>query len=213
MQQLVEFNRRRGAIAFEPQHRQQRPQRVEILLQRHLLGAQIGAFGGLGHAAVVIHAALDRIDRRQQRACLLTEATALDVADRRLHPFDERRIRLPEQPQRLAQVPAVEVDVIDNRVFDDIAPFFQIHCLVPARFVGVDEAHVVIGVGRGEAPGTAAGFDREQDAHAVLLFGTREPLHDLGMHVVGNGGVAGRGDIDGGHDALMVAKTVISSRS
>ena len=44
------------------------------------------------------------------------------IHDRRLQPFEQRRVALAEQPQRLAQFPAAHVEIIGDRLFDDVAP-------------------------------------------------------------------------------------------
>jgi len=121
-QQLLELDGCGLLVTFEPAHREQWAQHVEVFLQRYALGTQVAAIVGLGHAAVVVDALLAGVHRRHRVARQRGERAIFPVHDGRLDPLDEGGIGLPEQAQRLAQIPAVDVDVIDDVVFDDIAP-------------------------------------------------------------------------------------------
>ncbi len=53
----------------------------------------------------------------------------------------------PFQAQRLAHIPAVEIDVIHNRVLDHIALLFEADREMPLLRMRLDEACVVVAMG------------------------------------------------------------------
>src|SRR5438477_209910 len=78
------------------------------------------------------------------------EDRIVTIHDRRLQPFEQRRVALAEQPQRLAQFPAAHVEIIGDRLFDDVAPVVDRE--IPVSTMDVEEAHVVVAVARGKTP-------------------------------------------------------------
>lgn len=129
------------------------------------------------------------MQRCQHAPRAVRKPAGLDVHDRRLNPLDEGGIRSPEQAQRFANVPAVEVDVVGDRILDDVALFFQVNRQIPVGLTDVDKAHVEVAVGRGETPRTAARLDRQDDAHALLLLGAGKATHDFSAHFRSNHGI------------------------
>jgi hypothetical protein len=101
-----------------------------------------------------------------------------------LSPLDECGVGFPEQPKGLAGIPAVEIDVIDDGVLDDIASLFQIDSLIPRRLMHIDEANIVVAVRRSKTPGSASGFNGEQNAHAVFTLGFPEAFQYFGADFV-----------------------------
>ena len=106
------------------------------------------------------------IELRRERAKLGREDRIVTIHDRRLQPFEQRRVALAEQPQRLAQLPAAHVEIVGDWLFDHVAP------------VDVEKAHVVVAVTRGKAPRTAAAFAREKHAHVPLGLDLSERVAD-----------------------------------
>ena len=56
------------------------------------------------------------IEFRRERAKLGGEDRIVAIHDRRLQPFEQRRVALAEQPQRLAQFPAAHVEIIGEEL-------------------------------------------------------------------------------------------------
>jgi hypothetical protein len=117
---------------------------------------------------------------RIQRAKARHRHRVVAVHDGRAQPLEQRRVRLAHQAQRLAQVPAVDVEVAADRHLDHVAT--RCHSEVPRQAVDVDEAHVVVAVGRGKAPAAAAGFAGEQHGHFMRQFDVAQGFHDLRAH-------------------------------
>ena len=111
---------------------------------------------------------------------LLNHRIVSNVADRAFAPLRQDRVVLEHKAQRLANIPAVQIDLIDNGPFDHIADRLKRE-IVSAR-PDVEKAHVVIAVRRWEAPCARTGFHRHQQAHAVLARHTGETGLDIGAH-------------------------------
>ena len=94
------------------------------------------------------------IELRRERAKLGGEDRIVTIHDRRLQPFEQRRIALAQEAQRLAQLPAAHVEIVGDGLFDDVAPVLDRE--IPIAPVDVQEAHVVVAVARGKAPRPAA---------------------------------------------------------
>ena len=107
------------------------------------------------------------------------------VDDWRVKPFDQGGIAFFEQAQRLAQLPAVDIEHIRDRQLDHIA--LLAHAQVPRQARRIDKAHIVVTVGRCKTPAPAAGLAGKQDAHLVLDL----DLCQLGFDVGAHGGVDG----------------------
>jgi hypothetical protein len=115
----------------------------------------------------------------------VAESAVVCVDDRRHEPFIQRRIGLQQKPQRLAHVPARKVDeAIVQRAFDDVAALREAE--VPRRLVRVDEAHVIVAVGRAETPGAAAGLRGIENANAVRARDIRQRCGDVLANVGAN---------------------------
>jgi hypothetical protein len=76
----------------------------------------------------VREAAPRRIERRRKRAELGCEDRIVTIHDRRFQPFEQRRVALAQEPQRLAQFPAAHVEIIGDRALDYIAPVLDERC-------------------------------------------------------------------------------------
>lgn len=94
--------------------------------------------------------------------------------------------RREQRPQRLAQIPTVQVDGVDDGVFNDVAPLFEVDGEIRVAAMHVDEARIEFAVRRCEAPGPAARLDREQHAPLLLALGAGDAAEDLHANLVGN---------------------------
>ena len=102
LHELREEHRHLAELALDPAAREQRAEDVEILLQTHFLAAaQIVVPVAEGHVQVVREAAPRRIELCRERAELDGEDRIVTIHDRRLQPFEQRRVALAEQTQRL----------------------------------------------------------------------------------------------------------------
>ncbi|MTK39855.1 hypothetical protein GL306_10125 [Nocardia seriolae] len=115
-----------------------------------------------------------------QRPKFVPELRLTAIDDRRHQPFDQYRVAVDQQPQRLQQIPAVDIQQPDQRRLDDIAPGPRGEVVVE-RPEG-DEAAVVVGVGGGETPGAAAALDGEQHVDAVFAHDPVQFAVDRGDH-------------------------------
>ncbi len=145
------------------------------------------------HRHVVVVAAHRRETLLGERA---QPRRILPIDDGRAQPFQQRRIGVAQQLQRLAQLPAADVEFAADRLLDDVAS--RIHAQVPRQLVHIDEAHVVVRVRRGEAPAAAARFAGEQHVHVVAPFQVGQRGEHGGAHLVRDGVRAAYG-VDVGH--------------
>jgi hypothetical protein len=140
---------------------------------------------------VVCEAAPRRIELRRERAEFGGEDRVVTIHDRRLQPFEQRRVALAEQAQRPAQLPAAHVEIVGDRLFDDIAPILDRE--IPVAPVDVEKAHVVVAVERGKTPPRrrkgivgvggwasrpAAALAREKHSHGPLGLDLSERVAD-----------------------------------
>ena len=73
-----------------------------------------------------------------------------------------------QKPQRLGEVPPVDIQRVVDRQFDHITVFLKPQIRIFRA--DVDEPYILVAVRRGKAPCPAAGFDRQQDPHILCLF-------------------------------------------
>ena len=123
---------------------------------------------------------LIRIGGYQQGANPPCKIAAFGVDDRRIQPFIQRAVATQEQPQRFAQVPAGQVEVTRQHGLDHVAGLADSE--IPVARMHIDEAHIVVAVGRGESPGTRSGFRGIEHAHFVLLLDVGDGLDDRIPH-------------------------------
>jgi hypothetical protein len=126
-------------------------------------------------------------------AQMLERAGIAAIEDRRFHPLGNDGVGFEDEMQSLAQVPAIHVHVVLDRRLDHVAAGKDAE--IPVGRFGIDEAHVVIAVGRGEAPGPAARFHGEQDAALLAPLDRIEAALHLGPAFLGNGGVPFHGRV------------------
>ena len=104
----------------------------------------------------------------QEVAHRLHELAVLTIDDRRVEPLRDRGIPLLEEREALADVPADDVPEFVVVVFNHVGRGREFE--IAAVVVGVDEAYVVVGVGRRIAPAAAPRLDGVENADAVALF-------------------------------------------
>jgi hypothetical protein len=109
----------------------------------------------------------------------------LQVFDRRAQPFQQHRVRRAQQLQRLAQVPAVDIELAADRLLDDVAAGLDGE--VPLELVHIDEAHVVVAFRRRKAPAAAAGLAGEEHRDVVLCFDAAQAVEDRRAHGIADG--------------------------
>ena len=122
---------------------------------------------------------------QHQRFVAKLRATAIDIG--RSQPLDHDGIALEHEAQRLAEIPAVDIEIALDREFDYIARRIERQIVItPAH---IDEAAIVIAVRRWKSPGAAAALDREQHARIVVARDRFEPSVDGGDDSGIKGGV------------------------
>jgi hypothetical protein len=117
----------------------------------------------------------DRTGEREERAA---ERLVAAIDERRCQPLDDDRVALHQELQRLGQVPPVDVEIVRKRQLDHVAP--RPRRQIMGEWADVEEAAVVIAVGRGKAPGTTAALYRKPDRHAVLAHNIVDCRIDAG---------------------------------
>jgi len=90
--------------------------------------------------------------------------------------------------ESLAQIPAVHIHLVLDRRLDHIAA--GIDAEIPAGSPRIDEAHVIVAVRGGKAPGPTAGFHGKQDAALLVALDGIEPALDLRPTLVRDGAMA-----------------------
>ena len=170
--------------------REQGTQHVEVLLQPDLLREQVSAGVASRHVVVVVAQRGGVEAPGCETPQGLREVSPLHVPDRTVQPFEQGAVRAREQVECLADVPAVAVQIIDDRALDDIALPLDIEGQVPVEIARIDEPHVVVRVRRCESPRPTAGLAGVDDSDTVLALYRREALEDGFTHRTAPGGAA-----------------------
>src|SRR6185503_2242529 len=134
---------------------------------------------------VVMHAGHRRVIVANQRAQRSHEFDVDGIEEWRRKPFEKRRVRLGEKPKCLSYVPPTEIDLIDDRLFNNVPPCLQVDGEVPMWRANVNESYVVVAVARGKAPGTTAGFNCAQDANITRRLDHLESVSDFSPYSAG----------------------------
>ena len=169
----------------EPSKHQRRTQRIEVFLV-----VDLGPFTDMPRPLPFAEVEVVVTARRGMRS-LTREFNQLGahrflphVADRTRQPLQHDRVRLHQETQSLANVPAADVEVVADRQLDDVAS--RMDAEIPVGGVGVDESHVIVAVGRRKAPGSAAAFDGEQHPHMMVRLDVCDLRLDDGADSVGD---------------------------
>lgn len=129
-----------------------------------------------GHVEVMLEAAGGRVVLVSQLPEVGDERLVPGIDHRRLEPLQQRRVGLAQEPERLAQFPAAEVEPFADRFLDHIAAVLDGE--VPIAAVNVDEPDVVVAVLGSKAPGAATRFAGVEDANVVSLLDAAQFLAD-----------------------------------
>jgi len=108
---------------------------------------------------------------------LLRKTARFNVLDGRLNPLNECGIRFPKQSQRFSNIPTIQVNVVSNGIFGNIATRFQIDGKIPIRMTCINEANIKVTIGRSRPLCATAGLNREQDANVFFALGTGKLTH------------------------------------
>ena len=178
-----EFGKEHGRqffARFRPFHREDRLHDVEQDLERNFVAPL--------HAAREVRErdrAVAPVELRarhgvgQERAHVAEEGRIVPIDDRRIKALRKTRVPFRKQPKRLTQVPPLKVPDAFARQGEYFGERFEHQVAAPIDG-HVDEAHVVVGVGRSEAPAAAAGFGGVKNADAVFALDRIETRIDFG---------------------------------
>lgn len=163
-QQRRHVHRRRRAILPQPEQRKRRRQGVEVGLEPDRRTCFVRP-SPAGEPVVMVFQGRQVGGRPAQRRQLLHRGAVASVNDRRGQPFEHNGVGANHEAERLADVPAPEIQRALDRLLDDVARR-QDGQVIGCR-PQVDKAQVVVAVPEREAPRPAAGLDPEQHAHAL----------------------------------------------
>jgi hypothetical protein len=150
------------ATPFHPVERDQWSEQIENALELDLAIEAADARDMRPRKAEIVLGDFERIDDLpQQLQKARTKPVDFFVGHSGVCPLDHDSVAAQRQQQRLAQIPAADIDVSHYRKLDDVTRLLENEMLV--RWPHIDETTVVIAVRRGKTPGAAAAFYGEKN--------------------------------------------------
>ncbi len=184
LEELLEGDGWGGAMGFEVDAGEDGADDVEVFFGPDGFALEVIAEVAFGHVEVVVVATFGGEVGGDEVSPGGEEVGAFEVDDGGVEPFDEGGVGLLEEAEGFGEVPAGEVEVSGEHLFDDVS--VGVDGEVAVGGVGVDEADVPVGVLAGEAPGSGAGFDGEEDGDVVILLDLVEGGEDKGVMNLGH---------------------------
>ena len=118
-------------------------------------------------AAVVVQQRRGLRVLRREGVQVADKGAVCGINHRRAQPFEQHCVAFAQKTQRLADVPGADVKPFIFNKFKSVLAF--VNRQIMRGRADVKRAHVVVAVGRGEAPGAAAAFHGEKEMQVFLL--------------------------------------------
>ena len=165
--QFGKRHRRDAAALHRPTRGEQRAQDVKPFFQANL-AVQIHRAEGIARdAAIVVQQRRGLRVLRREGVQVADKGAVCGINHRRAQPFEQHCVAFAQKTQRLADVPGADVKPFIFNKFKSVLAF--VNRQIMRGRADVKRAHVVIAVGRGEAPGAAAAFHGEKEMQVFLL--------------------------------------------